>query len=355
MPKHMKPYYRAYPSDFLTGVSGLTAEEIGVYRTLLDLMYDRWKPIPWESLAGREFMRHRRKLADTCGCTVTLFGKIVARLLVLEKLQKNSDKMLTNPRFERERAKIALVSDENVDENAEKKSAEKSAVLSDNNGLHTPFTRAPESRVQSPDSAVQGTGSVKSDPHEAADKVIESEITTICKAIGVVLTASTKRHGWPAQWVRMRTELDLTVVDMVAAIDSYPAQFKGDTVRSLGLFKDRAIEKRQARVMNDRIAGRVTDTKAVEVVAISVEQWTEMLTQFIRLGSWNRTTFGPSPLEDGCIVPITMLDNAERYWIKNGNHPEFTLTSGSRVPWRPGTQLGSITEVTPFYRSRTKA
>lgn len=370
------PFFKAYPSNFLSGCLLLTAEQKGVYYTLLFLLYDRWEPIDDSTLERRRYM------AQMCGISIRKMLAVIADLLRSGKLHRRADGRLSNSRFDREMSRLDGSPNDQAFEIAEgehakvdvyrpvfegvfeaKKHAENAEINGDLNGptsngnkdLGDP-SRARGTRIQNLDSTVPGSDLDRSgDLSQAAEQVIEQEITMICRAIGVDLTASTKRHGWPAQWVRMRTELNITVADMVAAIDSYPSQFKGDSVRSLGLFKDRAIEKRQARDLGDRIGGRVMETKAVAAAAISVDDWTTMLTTFIRIGSWERAKFGPSPLEDGCIVPITMLDKAERYWIKNNNHPEFTLNSGGRVPWHAGIQHGSVTEITPFYRSRSKS
>lgn len=358
MAHHGKPYYRAYPGDFLHGTRNLTAEEHGVYRTLLDLMYDRWEPVVWESLPRREIVRHRRELAATCGISVQGLNKTVERLLLAKKLVKltaeNTTSCLSNPRFERERSRITICSSENIDDSAQKLTAKITTGSNETNGLGARLTRARDSRVQSPDSTVPGKeGSPRAALSLPAEQVIESEIAQICKAIGVTLQASTHRHAWPARWVEMRTRHNLTVGDMVAAIESYTGQFRGESVKSLGLYKDRAIEKRTARELSDRIAGITHAREAADHGAVTRDQWSDRLKLFIELGSW-ASSYGPSPLEPGCVVPHDMLDKAERYWIEQGNHPRAMHYGGTKDPWAPG-KAGSVRQVTPFAPRSSRA
>ena len=355
------PYYKRYPAGFLRGIQNMTVEQIAVYTVLLEVMYDAWETVEIRT------PKQRRDLAGMCGLSPRKFGTTLEELIEADKIQRHLSGRLSNRKFEQlasDRGVITAETPEKTGEKARDNRAEnrddKSPANNGNNGLQgkTPVSHARaniEPRTQNPEQSSAAPSAAGSKPGlgEQAEQVIETEIAQICRALGVVLTSSTHRHAWPARWVEMRTAHNLTVGDMVAAIDSYPAQFKGDSVKSLGLFKDRAIEKRQARELGDRIAGRAHEQQQVVASSITDEQWNTMLAQFIRLGSWDRALFGPSPLEDGCIVPRKKLDNAERYWISNGNHPEAMHHGGTREPWAPG-KAGSVREITPFFRSRAK-
>jgi uncharacterized protein YdaU (DUF1376 family) len=362
------PYYKRYPAGFLRGIQNMTVEQIAVYTVLLEVMYDAWETVEIRT------PKQRRDLAVMCGLSPRKFGTTLDELIGLDKIQRTLSGRLSNRKFEllaKDRGVITAATPEksgkNTRDNPADNRGDNQVDTNGTNGL-TPhedgLTRAranieprTQNLEQSGDQAQEqaGQGTPPSEPAlgETAEQIVESEISQICRAIGVDLQRDTRRHTWPARWVRMRTENNLTVRDMLAAIDSFSAQFKGEQCTSLALFKDRAIEKRAARELGDRIAGRMTATKAIEASTLTDQQWKDQLALFIRLGSWDRATFGPSPLEDGCIVPITMLDNAERYWIKNGNHPEAMHHGGTRVAWERG-KAGSVREITPFFRSRAK-
>lgn len=356
------PYYKRYPASFLRGIQNMTVEQIAVYTVLLEVMYDAWETIEIRT------PKQRRDLAVMCGLSPRKFGTTLEELIAADKIQQHLSGRLSNRKFEQLAKDRGVITAETPPENGKKprdnpddNRVDNEGAGNGNKGLQgknpSPHARANlEHRTQNIEQDDPKTPPAGSKPAlgAQAEQVIESEIQQICRAIGVDLTASTKRHAWPARWVEMRTKHEITVGDMIEAINSFSAQFKGEACTSIGLFKDRAIEKRQARELGDRIAGRVREAKAIEVASISSEQWSTMLGQFIRLGSWDPTTFGPSPLEDGCIVPPTMLDNAERYWIKNGMHPELVRTDAGTEPWAPKRSRSTVREITPFFRSRAK-
>lgn len=90
MSKHI-PYFDFYPADFMNGVRGLTAQEVGVYTMLLCRIYEESGPI--------EF--HVARLATYCGMRPATFEKVAARLVDLGKFSIASGR-LTNARAEHE-------------------------------------------------------------------------------------------------------------------------------------------------------------------------------------------------------------------------------------------------------------
>ena len=88
------PWYKRYPADFIAGVSGMDAEEIGIYAVVLDLLYDRGKPIPNDPRwLGSMINRSTRKA-----------GRLIASLIERDKLFELDD-CLSNMRAEIEMAK----------------------------------------------------------------------------------------------------------------------------------------------------------------------------------------------------------------------------------------------------------
>lgn len=65
------PWIKFYPSDWLTGTRGLTASEIGVYVTLIAMMYEKGAPIVLDS----------PKLARACGIPAASFAKVIKSLI----------------------------------------------------------------------------------------------------------------------------------------------------------------------------------------------------------------------------------------------------------------------------------
>lgn len=83
------PYVNWYPADFMHGVRGLTAAEVGVYTMLLCRMYEGDGPVE----------AHETRLAAYCGMRVAPFRNALARLVELDKLQL-ADGNLSNRRAE---------------------------------------------------------------------------------------------------------------------------------------------------------------------------------------------------------------------------------------------------------------
>ena len=84
-------WYKCFPSDFLNGTRGLTLEENGAYRTIVDLIYDRGGPLPdderWVASHMNVSTRKYRSLRDN------LIDKEKIRLI---------DGFITNDRCDRE-------------------------------------------------------------------------------------------------------------------------------------------------------------------------------------------------------------------------------------------------------------
>jgi len=86
------PWFKFFPSDWMSGVSGLSAAERGVYVTLLAMMYDHGAPIK----------RDDGRLARACGLPKFGFSRAVEALIGEGKI-KFEDGFLFN-----ERAKTQL-------------------------------------------------------------------------------------------------------------------------------------------------------------------------------------------------------------------------------------------------------
>lgn len=89
--------FDCYPSDFLNGLIGMTADEIAAYTVIIMLQYDRGEPVKYE---GRE-----RELSVRTGMSRGRLVRAVSGLIEAGKVFL-SDGMLTNRRAEKEIAKI---------------------------------------------------------------------------------------------------------------------------------------------------------------------------------------------------------------------------------------------------------
>lgn len=85
------PYFDFYPADFMHGVRGLTATEVGVYTMLLCRIYEENGPVEYNTI----------RLSAYCGIRESALVKAVDRLVVLAKLTVQ-DGMLSNHRAMKE-------------------------------------------------------------------------------------------------------------------------------------------------------------------------------------------------------------------------------------------------------------
>ena len=81
------PYFRFYPTDFMHGVRGLSAQEVGVYTMILCRIYEENGPVEHNAL----------RLATYCGMRVKTFSDTLDKLVALGKLTV-SDGMVHNRR-----------------------------------------------------------------------------------------------------------------------------------------------------------------------------------------------------------------------------------------------------------------
>lgn len=145
-PRRKRPYYKRFPSDWLAGTAGLTAEQKGVYDTVLELLYDRGEPIKDEP----------RELARITGCSSTRRYSLIRDQLVAAGKLQLVDGYLTNPRWERQydveqqEAEVLGQNGSKVRKDSRKNTPQNSPGLFDNNDLTKKGfepNQSPESRV----------------------------------------------------------------------------------------------------------------------------------------------------------------------------------------------------------------
>lgn len=90
------PYFRFYPADFMLGVRGMSAQEIGVYTMILCRIYEGSGPVEYNPL----------RLSTYCGMRQATFDKVLEKLVDLDKLQMHGG-MISNARADIEIAKRA--------------------------------------------------------------------------------------------------------------------------------------------------------------------------------------------------------------------------------------------------------
>ena len=91
MTSHHASWFKFYPADFMNGVRGLSAQEVGLYTMLLARIYEENGPIEY----------HPLRLSTYCGMREATFVKTLEKLLALGKITLREG-MLSNARAEAE-------------------------------------------------------------------------------------------------------------------------------------------------------------------------------------------------------------------------------------------------------------
>lgn len=339
MAPHGKPYYRAYPTNFLSGTFGLKADEHGIYRTLLDLMYDKWAPVPWDSLSARAKREQQQNIARQAGTTVRRLNEVVLSLFARKKIIKTDAGDLTNDRFEVEFRAIFgygnINSPVNIEKNGEKKSG-KNDTASNNPKRLQDDSCARESILQS----LEARQSALPAPVEG----LEERLTPARKcadALGVNLQSQTWRAPWIGQILRMISEDGIDVdLDMIPVLRDARQRkdFKPEAIRSMAWFRKDFIAHRDSRRLTDHLR-RPEPPPIPAVVTFTEDEWFNYLRIFLLLGAWLRSTCGPAPTEPGCLAPRSLLIKAAEKWKSQGNHPASIQDGNSFSPWAPDRSL----------------
>lgn len=159
-----RPFYKRYPSDFIAGTIGLSLEEKGAYSLILDLLYDRWSPIPDDP----------RYIAGVCGVSVRRWNAIRSKLIEAGKIIIH-DGHIDNHRAEKERENELKRAKERSESGAKggKKSAENKPDVNETNDLdqaklgHTHAFQKPEVRIP--------LSSLRSERERAPEKNLDRE------------------------------------------------------------------------------------------------------------------------------------------------------------------------------------
>jgi len=80
-----RPWYKRFPSDFISGTISLTLEEAGAYSYIIDLIHDRGGPIPDDS----------QWIARVCGCSTRKWNTIRGRLIQAGKISEKDGQILS--------------------------------------------------------------------------------------------------------------------------------------------------------------------------------------------------------------------------------------------------------------------
>lgn len=203
------PYVRFYMSDWLSATRGMKANEIGVYFTMLALMYERGEPLP------EDYTR----LSRQCGCTPKTCETIVSVLLQEGKVYR-SDAGLWNKRVQKEfdfREEKSSSAFKAVNKRWEKSNENNGSSIRTNYDSNTNEIPKPEARSQSEkreaNASPKKTGtripddwrpSEEDDTFAASQGLVKSQIDFEADKFRDFWISKSGKDGvkldWPATW-----------------------------------------------------------------------------------------------------------------------------------------------------------
>lgn len=183
------PWYPRYPQDFLMGTMGMPLETRGAYAVLLDMIYDRGRPIPDEP----------NWIAGMMGISTRKWNSIRASLIAADKITVE-DGYISNARAEREIAKADAHSKKHAENGAKggRKRAENTLKTPRKHAENDPNSqRTPEiNDTETQKTAISDQARLK--PHASADApVLQPQPHNIRDRGGEVRDSSTAREHGP--------------------------------------------------------------------------------------------------------------------------------------------------------------
>jgi len=323
-------WYRCYPSDFLRGCFVLTAEETGVYRTLIDMMYDRSGPIDDDA----------KELARIAGCSTRQFKLIRDKLLHLPgKLIRTPDGRLFNARTEHEIRARNGKGEQNGGQKSDfksGKSAEKIElkVAPKRAGFETQSSEISdmtENQAIRDARAREIPDSIKKERSPPSLEDCHSKAERFCREVGLSLTSDPKHARFIDDLNKLEdqgVDFDLDMLPVIRA--RLAGGWKPDLQRvSPNYFTKPAIARAQAR----KAGAEQSAKQAFEDT--TADGWAGRFRSWLSCGHWPIGKYGPRPTDPACRAPADMLTKAIAAWNAQGSHPrEWFCELGSCFkPW----------------------
>jgi uncharacterized protein YdaU (DUF1376 family) len=318
-----------YPSDFLRGCFILTAEETGVYRTLIDMMYDRSGPVDDDP----------KELARIAGCTTRKFKMIRDKLLHLPgKLTRTDDGRLFNGRVALELKRRNGKGEQNGGQNSDFKSGKISEKPRDNRGDKTPSfgTQSGNSNGLTSDRPVSvarareipdSIKKVSNQPTTLESTLAKAE--RFCREVGLSLTSDPKHARFIDQLNKLEDQGVDFDLDMLPLIKERIARGSLPASVTPNYFATPALARATARKAN----AEKSASQAFQET--NVDGWAGRLRSWISCGHWPLGKYGPRPTDPDCRAPADMVTKAVAAWNAQGRHPrEWFCELGSCFkPW----------------------
>jgi len=286
MKKNHQPYIKWYSSDFLAGVRGLSASQIGIYIILINEMYERCEPLPL----------NYKRLAWQCGCTKTTFKKGLDILIEEEKIIMK-DGGLWNNRVEKEfknRQKRSATGSDNANARWKKANEINNGVMPTVCKTDATAMLIPEARNQKPDK--------KKIQKEIIEKDFD-EFWILC------LRKDAKDRGLK-NYIKARKDADKETILSAMKAYSKSCEEKGT---------ERDYIKVPANWLSDGMYKDQLEMNGHDYLNAKDGEWKARIKAYKRNGNWH-DEWGFKPDENGNDVPKAILrENNFQTLTNNGS------------------------------------
>lgn len=323
-----KPWFKFYPSDFLTGTIDLSPAEVCVYIKLICRMYEREGEIERDDL----------RLAKLCGMRPQSFVKHLTALIAQGKIIENEGR-LSNERVITETKKwqkSGLIQSQNArkrwsksqeksEENQSPSDAKASKTSMPNGCQNDAYARVSEARKK--DSEYVSDSETHSSPPESGSTSLSASSLRSepdrSKSVADGERNFTKLLPPGGNWSKLVWDVGLPwLAQKVGKQPSTIRSLVGKWQADLGKDGEALWEIFIAAQQHDPsdatawIAGAVKDRKRraeagddVKIIGLDMEiiDWRAAFKAFRKHGGWPRK-WGPRPDEDGCLAPQKVLN-----------------------------------------------
>jgi uncharacterized protein YdaU (DUF1376 family) len=292
MSREKAPWVKWQPTEFLNGVIGLDAAEIGVYSVILNMIYDKGGPIDDDV----------PRLARRCGIRVDRFTKILETLVKMEKVLR-ADGVLSNKKCE-----IVLVTRTNLlrklSDNLHGAAPQPEQKANKTNGAHHPIadTKSDENRGQTQNQNKNRGGS-RAAPTQPTPK----------RAMAIPRPARLPEDWTPGDsGMLYARSLNLTQREAEVLAKKFQLHYRA-AAGPKSVCNDWGARWQTWCLSQAEQLGRLAqaDTKAAKEHSpadYSRQEWSRVIQVWQMTNRWN-PDYGPAPGQRGCLCPSDLIVN----------------------------------------------
>lgn len=296
MSRHI-PYFDFYPADFMNGVRGLSAQEVGVYTMILCRIYEESGPIDF----------HVARLATYCGMRPATFEKVASKLIDLGKFSVVDGK-LSNARAEHEiqnRADKLKINSKAGKASASKRQQNQSVDATD-------VQRAFNQAEAEADTDKNTLSSVLGAPAQMDFDILQSKLIAAAGENGI------QPHGafvvGPIfELIASGISLEADIIPTIRSVASRIKRPAGSWSYFIPAIKE-AYERRVAtgksipRPTEEFKAGTMMKSPDGKTFVPTTEaRWGQRVSAWRSGTEWSVVEWGPAPGQAGCNVPSKFL------------------------------------------------